>query len=90
MSKKFILILIVPFLAFSCGQQEKEKVETYSIDQFMDNTSVFGSSFSPDEEKILFTSNESGVYNAYENEIEAYGKILSFLNTHLKKSSSSN
>jgi len=69
MRKAFVLVIIILFLAFACGQQEKEKIKEYSIEQFMDNTSVFGSSFSPDEEKILFTSNESGVYNAYEMKI---------------------
>ena len=69
MKKELILFFIIPFLAFACGPQEKEEFEKYSIEQFMDNTSVFGSSFSPNEEKILFTSNKSGVYNAYEMRI---------------------
>ena len=47
-----------------------EKVETktvkhYSIEQFMDTISIGGSSFSHDETTILFTSNKTGIYNAY-------------------------
>ncbi len=66
MKKPVFLLFIIPLLAISCSQEEGKEVKKYSIEQFMDNTSVHGSSFSPDEDKILFTSNESGVYNAYE------------------------
>ena len=37
----------------------------YTIEQFMATTSINGASFSPDEKQILFTSNESGIFNAY-------------------------
>jgi dipeptidyl aminopeptidase/acylaminoacyl peptidase len=37
----------------------------YSIDEFIDTTSVTGASFSPDENRILFSSNKSGIWNAY-------------------------
>lgn len=37
----------------------------YSIEDFYRNTEYFGASFSPDARKILVTSNESGVYNAW-------------------------
>jgi dipeptidyl aminopeptidase/acylaminoacyl peptidase len=37
----------------------------YTIEQFMATTSVGGASFSPDESKILLSSNESGIFNAY-------------------------
>ncbi len=37
----------------------------YTIDQFMATTRVAGSSFSPDEKKILFSSNKSGIFNVY-------------------------
>jgi dipeptidyl aminopeptidase/acylaminoacyl peptidase len=37
----------------------------YTIEQFMATTSVTGASFSPDESKILFSSNESGIFNVY-------------------------
>ena len=66
--KKYILLLsLVPFLLFSCQEQPIEK---YSIEQFMSNVSVSGSSFSPDENKIFYSSNESGIYNVYEIGIE--------------------
>lgn len=66
MKKLVILLFVIPLLVISCDREETKKVKKYSIEQFMNNTSVYGSSFSPDEKKILFTSNESGVYNAFE------------------------
>jgi Tol biopolymer transport system component len=44
--------------------------QQYSIEQFMDNTSYSGGAFSPDESKLLVTSNASGIYNAYEIPVE--------------------
>ncbi len=37
----------------------------YSIEDFVETTSVGGASFSADESRILFSSNKSGVWNAY-------------------------
>ncbi|XXF76242.1 S9 family peptidase [Myxococcaceae bacterium GXIMD 01537] len=37
----------------------------YTIEQFMATLRVQGASFSPDEKKVLFSSNESGIFNAY-------------------------
>lgn len=42
-----------------------QDVPQYAIQQFLESTSVFGSSFSPDGSKILVSSDESGIYNAY-------------------------
>jgi dipeptidyl aminopeptidase/acylaminoacyl peptidase len=39
--------------------------KTYTIEQFMNTTSVTGASFSPDEKRILFSSNPTGVFNVY-------------------------
>jgi len=41
----------------------------YTIDHY-ENTDIIGGEFSPDEKNILFTSNKSGVYNAYSINIE--------------------
>jgi dipeptidyl aminopeptidase/acylaminoacyl peptidase len=37
----------------------------YTIEQFMATTSVGGASFSADEQRVLFSSNETGIYNVY-------------------------
>lgn len=44
---------------------EVREVPTYSIQQFMGSAALIGASFSPDEEKILVSSDETGVFNAY-------------------------
>lgn len=40
-------------------------VKQYSIEQFMATTKVGGSSFSPDEQSLLFHSNKTGIFNVY-------------------------
>ena len=37
----------------------------YSIEQFLDTTAISGASFSPDESRILFSSNKTGIWNLY-------------------------
>lgn|SRR5262249_35631537 len=37
----------------------------YTIAQFLDTTAIQGASFSADESKILFSSNKTGIWNAY-------------------------
>ncbi|HEV7929668.1 MAG TPA: S9 family peptidase [Nitrosospira sp.] len=41
------------------------EMKCYTIEQFMATTSMLGGSFSADEKRILFSSNESGIFNAY-------------------------
>ncbi len=41
-------------------------IKTYSIEEFMAITSIRGNAISPDNSKILFSSNETGIYNAFE------------------------
>ena len=63
--KTSCLILIVLFILVSCQKSETPQIQQYTIEQFMDTVSIFGSSFSADEQNILFSSNKSGIYNAY-------------------------
>lgn len=42
----------------------------YTIEQFMATTSVAGASFSADEKRVLFSSNQSGVWNVYSLPVE--------------------
>ncbi len=41
----------------------------YSIEQFYKSTNVGGGAISSDDKKLLVSSNESGIYNAYEIDI---------------------
>jgi dipeptidyl aminopeptidase/acylaminoacyl peptidase len=45
--------------------QKARQVKQYTIEQFLTTTSIGGSSFSPDDSQILFTSNKSGIRNLY-------------------------
>ena len=69
---KPLLILTLAIIIFSCAATNEEvekKPALYTIEQFMNVERVFGSSFSPDESKILINSKLSGIYNAYEIDI---------------------
>jgi len=57
---KIITVMMI-VLAAGCSQE----VERYSIEQFMDTEHVSGGSFSADEKRILFTSDRTGVFNAF-------------------------
>jgi dipeptidyl aminopeptidase/acylaminoacyl peptidase len=62
----FASALAALLLMAACGGEEpKAEVPTYTIEQFLKTTSIFGNSFSPDETKLLVTSNETGVFNVY-------------------------
>ncbi|MGB0133408.1 alpha/beta fold hydrolase [Dokdonella sp.] len=37
----------------------------HPVEDFIDTTGIAGASFSPDESRILFSSNKSGIWNAY-------------------------
>ncbi len=74
MRKIAILITILSIL--SCKQDSSEKtnsdesknksVEQYSIEQFYKNKNVRGGSFNNKQTKLLVSSNETGIYNVYE------------------------
>ena len=56
---------IQPVLAAPAAKASAKAPKKYTIEQFMATTSISGASFSNDEKNILFTSNESGIFNAY-------------------------
>ncbi|NVD97417.1 S9 family peptidase [Massilia sp. BJB1822] len=51
--------------AASVARSVQKTPKKYSIEQFMATTSISGASFSHDEKNILFSSNESGIFNVY-------------------------
>lgn len=68
------ILFMIPVLTFllivGCSQSDYREVPHYTIEQFMDTKSIFGSSFSSDGDRILFTSDESGIFNAYTIPVE--------------------
>ncbi|MEM9897335.1 MAG: alpha/beta fold hydrolase, partial [Bacteroidota bacterium] len=47
------------------------EITKYTINQFYKNVNIGGGSFSPDESKLLVSSNETGIYNVYELDISS-------------------
>lgn len=61
----FTLVLTATVLA-GAPEQKKRPLKRYTIEQFLETTTVNGASFSPDENEILFSSNAvGGIFNAY-------------------------
>lgn len=67
MRKYYVLLgALLGMLAFGGFQKnEYRHVKQYTIEQFMNTTSIAGSSLSHDEKTILFSSNKTGIFNAY-------------------------
>lgn len=68
---KKLIYYFLPILIVACNSKTKEadnsvkNLKEYSINQFMDNESVNGGSFSHDKSKLLVTSNRTGVFNMF-------------------------
>ncbi len=61
-----MLAALILLAASPLSAQRPDEVPLYTIEQFMNTTTLFGASFSPDEQWVVVTSDESGVFNAYE------------------------
>jgi len=49
----------------AAGKSDAKLAKRYTIEQFMATTSIFGASFSADEKRILYSSNETGIFNVF-------------------------
>jgi dipeptidyl aminopeptidase/acylaminoacyl peptidase len=67
MRQKSVLfgLLAVAVAFWACQKSGYRNVKQYTIEQFMNTTAISGSSFSPDEKEILFSSDKTGVFNIY-------------------------
>jgi len=61
-----LLLAITSAIPSASAAQRARHVPRYTIEQFMNTTAMFAASFSPDERSILVTSDQTGVFNAYE------------------------
>ena len=79
------LFLAFPLLLLCgcvCKTETSEAVPQYSIEQFFENKRITGGRFSPDETKLLVSSNESGIFNLFEIDIASGEKTqLTYSNT---------
>ena len=69
-----VIIIAFSLLFIGCQQNVDPNLKVYGIEDFFDNVSISGGYFSTDEEKIIFSSNQSGIFNVYEANIQT-GKI---------------
>jgi Tol biopolymer transport system component len=53
----------------SVEKEESRQVTSYTIEQFYKSQRIDGGFFSPDDKKLMYNSNESGIYNAYETDL---------------------
>ena len=58
-------LLVLGAFSTAHAQEAKRPPKQYTIEQFMATTSLSGASFSADETRVLFSSNESGIYNVF-------------------------
>ncbi len=63
--KTRILIIASLIMLAGCQPAGYREVPDYSIEQFLSTTSYRGRSFSSDETRLLYSSNETGIYNVY-------------------------
>ena len=64
----------------AAGTPAPKTPKRYTIEQFLATTNYNGASFSADEKRILFNSNETGIFNAYNMPITG-GKALALTNS---------
>ncbi|NIZ04845.1 S9 family peptidase [Pseudoalteromonas sp. HF66] len=63
-----------PSTSITESVQQSQTVKQYDAETFFDTTSIMGSSFSPKGDKILVSSDESGIYSLYEVDIKTAKK----------------
>ncbi len=58
----------------ACTQSTRE-IPSYTIEQFYDNITVIGGSFSANGSSLLVTSNQTGIYNVFSLNVEGSGEM---------------
>lgn len=64
-----LLIYLLAFVSLPLLAQETTQPQDYTIEQFYENTRIAGGYFSPDEDKLLVSSDKSGIFNLFEIDI---------------------
>ncbi len=62
--KSFLKLIIVLFLVISCN--DSINIQQYSIETLMSNNRSSGGYFSKDADKLIYSSDKSGIFNIYE------------------------
>ena len=69
----FIILAAMVAVMVACTQKPIE-VQRYTIEQFFDNLSIGGGSFSADESRLLVSSNQTGIYNVFSLNVDGTGE----------------
>ncbi|MCB0534522.1 MAG: S9 family peptidase [Lewinellaceae bacterium] len=67
--KQLLLPVLALFFLFACGENKPappKAIEQYSIEQFYETKGIGSGTWSEDESRLLYHSNESGIFNLYE------------------------
>ena len=64
-----LLNYLLAFVSLPLLAQEAIQPKDYTIEQFYENTRIAGGYFSPDEDKLLVSSDKSGIFNLFEIDI---------------------
>ena len=64
-----LLIYLLAFVSLPLLAQEAIQPKDYTIEQFYENTRIAGGYFSPEEDKLLVSSDKSGIFNLFEIDI---------------------
>jgi len=64
-------LIVAASTAFAQQKKSAQPVKEYTIEQFMNTVRIGGSSFSSDEQSILFHNNKSGIFNVYSVPVSA-------------------
>ena len=63
---KNLIFFISLFIIIGCNESPNGGVAKYDIEEFFNNVAISGGYFSSLEEKLIYSSNQSGIYNIYE------------------------
>ena len=70
---KYLLTIILALSMISCAKEEAKQevmLKEYTAEQFFNTNRVGGGMFSGDSKTLLYSSNESGISNLYEMDLE--------------------
>ena len=63
---KKLIFFISLIINIGCNESQKIAFENYDIEEFFNNVAISGGYFSSSSDKLIYSSNESGIYNIYE------------------------
>ena len=67
--KKFLMLITLSLLLISCNGLQND-IEQYSIETLMSNNRSSGGYFSKDANKLIYSSDKSGIFNIYEVDLK--------------------